>query len=605
MNASTWSTSTLIAALLALAVLLGSARMLWRLRGQSTAARPRAWRTVVLLLAQAAGAILLYFTLFPPPVARQAGTLVVLTSRSGEVGAHERTGDHVVALPEAFGHDAAEVSNEAERVPDLATALRRYPASERIRVLGAGLVARDRDVVQGRALEFLPASLPRGLVELQAPRQTPAGRQFRIAGRGERLQGGAAELLDPAGRRADRVVLGDDGRFQLHGTARDAGLVSYRLRLLDARARAVDDVVVALEVTPARSLRVLVLAGAPNPELKYLRRWALDAGMRLDTRISLGAGLQIGSASVGLDAGSLAKLDLVVLDERSWRALGAGQRAALSAAVDRGLGLLLRLSGPMTGADRERLRALGFSATAKRASRETRLGGGFVRAGDAVDTLPTVTRSTLRIAAADGVVLLEDAAGTPLAAWRARGRGRIGISTLGDTYRLVLAGRSDAHGEVWSRVFTTLARAGGARSDAVIDASLPEQRSVICGIGERARVETQDGRAVALRVDPASGAAHCAGFWPQTSGWHLLRDGTSAIAFHIRDATSAPGLQAQALRDATRLLAEGSPASAGNQRATQPGPRWPWFLAWLLLSTAAWWFERSRAGVPQRSAQGG
>jgi hypothetical protein len=28
----------------------------------------------------------------------------------------------------------------------------------------------------------------------------------------------------------------------------------------------------------------------------------------------------------------------------------------------------------------------------------------------------------------------------------------------------------------------------------------------------------------------------------------------------------------------------------------KPGPRWPWLLAWLLLSAALWWLERSRAG---------
>ena len=355
---------------------------------------------------------------------------------------------------------------------------------------------------------------------------------------------------------------------------------------------------VPLEVVPARALRVLVLAGAPNAELKYLRRWALDTGMKLDTRISLGAGLQVGTAPVGFDAATLGRFDLVVLDERSWRALGAGQRAALSAAIDRGLGLLLRLTAPITASDRERLRALGFSAVAAGTARETRLGDGFVRAGDAVDALPTLTRSALRIAANDGVVLLDDAAGTPLTVWRARGRGRIGVSTLGDSYRLVLAGRGDAHGEVWGRAFTTLARPGAARAEVDIDAAAPHQRTILCGIGARARVASADGQQVALRIDPASGPRHCAGFWPNTAGWHALRDGGRAIPFYVRDATSTPGLSAQALRDATQALVAGSPTRGGTLQATQPGPRWPWFLAWLLLTTAAWWFERSRLGQP-------
>ena len=45
-----------IALLLALAVLLGSARMLWRWRSPSATAQPQAWRAAFLLLAQAASA---------------------------------------------------------------------------------------------------------------------------------------------------------------------------------------------------------------------------------------------------------------------------------------------------------------------------------------------------------------------------------------------------------------------------------------------------------------------------------------------------------------------------------------------------------------------
>lgn len=597
-----------VAGVLVLAVLLGSARALRLQRRQAAASRPRAWRTGVLLLAQAASAMLLYCVLFPPAVTREAGTLVVLTARAGEVPGRVTPGDRVVALPEAGAE--ADSRPGAVRVPDLASALRRYPATQRIRVVGAGLVARDREAVRGRALDFRAAPLPPGLATLQSPTQVPAGRRFAVAGRGVELPGGSAELRDPAGRRVDRSRLDDDGRFELHATTRDAGLASYRLQLRDAHGQVAADVPVPLEVTPARSLKVLVLAGAPNPELKFLRRWALDAGNELDTRISLGAGLQIGTAPAGFDAAALDRLDLLVLDDRSWRALGAGQRATLAAAIDRGLGLLLRLAGPLNGADRSRLAALGFTATALDPARETRLGGGFVGADDAADALPTLTR-TLRLAAADGVPLLADAAGTPLAIWLAHGRGRVGVSTLTDSYRLVLAGRSDVHGEVWSDAFTTLARPRAAGVEITIDAAPPHQRSVICGIGEDAGVTMPGGGSVTLHIDPASGATRCAGFWAEAGGWHQLRDGDRTRPFHVREAAVAPGLAAHALREATQALVAARPAADGKARpepdarhAVQPGPRWPWFLGWLLLTTAAWWLERARRGVPRSPAAG-
>ncbi len=604
----------LVAIVLALAVLLGSTRMLWRRRGQDAAMRPRAWRTAALLLAQLAGATLLYFVLFPPPVAHEPGTLVVLTARASEVPMQESRGARVVALPEA-GDDAGA---NAERVPDLATALRRYPATQRIHVLGAGLVARDRDAARGHTVDFDAAPLPRGLTELHSPTRVPAGRRFAVTGRGLKLQGGSAELLDPAGRRVDSAPLDDDGRFELHATTRNAGLASYRLRLRDADAQVVDDVAVPLQVTATRSLRVLVLAGAPNAELKFLRRWALDAGAQLDTRISLGAGLRIGTPPLGFDAAVLDGLDLLLLDDRSWRALDSSQRAALTAAIDRGLGLLLRLTGTLNDADRERLQAFGFTASTEGPARETRLGGGFVRAGDVADALPTLTRSALRIASTDGVALLADAAGTPLTVWRAHGRGRIGVSTLNDSYRLVLAGHGDVHGEVWSDAFTTLARPVAEGFGVTIDAAAPHHRSVICGIGEGASVAMPDGSSVALHIDPASGTDRCAGFWAETAGRHRLDHDDRTMLFHVRNAGNAPGLVAYALHRSTQAMVAGSSTMGSKEHASehaiqaavqqpiqqpdQSGPRWPWFLAWLLLSTLAWWFERTRLGLsrPQK-----
>ena len=37
-----------------------------------------------------------------------------------------------------------------------------------------------------------------------------------------------------------------------------------------------------------------------------------------------------------------------------------------------------------------------------------------------------------------------------------------------------------------------------------------------------------------------------------------------------------------------------SPATVAEARSTTAaGPRWPWFLAWLLAAAALWWLERA------------
>lgn len=587
-----------IALLLALAVLLASARLLWRWRSPAAATQPQAWRAIFVLLAQAASAMLLYFTLFPPSRPLPAGTLTVLTARASEVSSVASQG-RVVALPEAAAAGARWTG--AERVPDLATALRRYPATRTLHVVGAGLEPRDRDSASMLALRFHPAALPAGLIELQLPDDVAAGRAFQLRGRAHGLQGGQAELLDPAGQRVARTPLDQAGVFNLHASTRSAGLANFSLRLRSANGNVAETVPVPLQVLPARRLRALALAGAPDAELKFLRRWALDAGIDLDVRIELGAGMRIASPRTGLDAASLDKLDLLLLDERSWRGLGAGQRAAVLGAVERGLGLLLRLSAGASANDRAALRTLGFTGNAV-PPREVRLGAGFVRSGDAVDALPPILRSPVQPVAADGVVALADAAGTPLATWRARGRGRIGVAGFDDTYRLALAGRRDAHGEVWSRLATLLSRAEPRRETPRIETEAPGLRSVVCGVSKDAVVVAPDGTQTPLLVDPGTGSAACAGYWSKQAGWHLLRDGATATPFHVPTATQTPALRAQALRQATQALAGASSAARDAATVRAPGPRWPWFISWLLLSAVLWWLERSRHGLRARAA---
>ncbi len=586
--------ATAIAWALAFAVLAASARMLWRIHRRARGDRPRVARVAALLLLQAGSAALLYFVLFPPATTGEAGTLVVATGHADRARTGRLPpGDHFVAMPEAPALPGA------ERMPDLATALRRYPATTRIRVLGAGLVARDRDAARGHALDFRPAPLPRGLVALWPPRQVQSGRYFELAGRVEGVRGGTLELLDPGGVRVDFAQLADDGRFRLAGRARSAGLASWRLRLRDGGNTPIEQVELPLYVEPGAAPRVLLLAGAPNPEWKYLRRWASDTGVQLQSRISLGAGMQIGDAPAVPDADGLGEYDLVVLDQRAWRSLGDARRAALDKAVHGGLGLLLRLPDALEGADRARLRRLGFTATPAVAARTIDLPDAFAPRIDGDRKLPALTHAPLRVAAADGSPLLDDAGGTPLALWRAQGTGRIGVAMFDDSFRLVLGGHDDAYGALWSRLFSTLARAHAQPSPDIELDPRSGQRAVLCGLHDHATVDSPNGRSVALRIDPASGPRRCAGLWPQASGWHVLRDGDRRTPFYVRAPGDAPGLRAAALREATQQLAA-TDAPAGMTRPTPrrvPGPRWPWFLGWLSLAAALWWLERARRGA--------
>ncbi len=618
----------LLAGLLIVAVVLAWTRLLWWQRKAPTESRARGWRVSLLLALQPICATLLYFTLLPPTAPTEAGTLVVATAQATSSQLVQQPGDSLIALPEA------PALTGVDRTPDLAAALRRHPGTQRLRIVGAGLEARDREAVRGMSLSFQPLVLPHGLIRLNSPARVAPGAAFTVGGQANGIENGWVELIDPAGQRTDISALTKAGDFTLQGSARVPGLVLFTLRLRDAQRKLLEEVEVPLWTAADPAPRLLLLAGAPGPEVKYLRRWASDAGLSLHTQLGVGGGVELGDAPIALNAASLQRFDLVILDDRSWAALGANERAALLAAVRGGLGVLLRVTGALPESTRRQWRALGLSVSggadstpmqlavedADEEALRARRGAGTRDAmpmteGEASD--PTdLTRRSVQINAVDATPLLLDGKGNVLASWRAEGRGRIAVWTLTDSFRLTLTGHAERYGELWGEALATLARPQSGSTPHIDPQPREQQRIALCGLGDQPRVIAPGGNTTTLLSDPVTGNSRCAAYWPRQPGWHQLLQTDAVVEgdaeteesqwpFFVYAKDTAPGLHAAELREATLQLVGTPRDTADGTKTDNPpgrrGPSWPWFLAWLASAALLWWLERARmgkAGVP-------
>jgi len=574
---------------IATAVVLGLAALAASLRLLRQPAGARGWRRVVLLALQPACALLLYFVLYPPSRTVEGGTLVVLSGGAALPGASAPPGEALVALPEAGP------ATGAVPVPDLASALRQRPGTARLRVIGQGLPARDRDAVAGLPLQFVAAPPVPGLVRLSTPAPVAPGNDFRVQGEVAGVRSARVELLDPAGRRMDASAVDAHGRFTLQGQARIAGEVLFAVRVLDAAGSERERQPLPLQVIEPAALRVWIMAGAPQPEWKYLRRWAADAELSLQTQIAVGNGLQLGDAPLPVDAATLDRFDLLWLDQRALATLSRAQRETVLAAVRRGLGVLVRLDGPADAGLRQALTQFGLPLRggdgsvplAAAPSTEAEAGAALNRR----DYLPTTALA----------VLASDAQARPYAWWRAAGAGRIGVTTLTDSYRLPLAGDAAGHGRRWSEVVATLARASrrGPASVALPTLAWAGERMALCGVGENAQVLDPAAHAHRLQRDTATGDPACAAYWPQQAGWHVLAQGEQRQAFYVRDPSQARAWYAHDQAGATARLVRAAPAGPIAQAPALPGSRWPAWWAFVLLAAAGWWLER-----PRRAAAG-
>lgn len=569
----------LVAILLAIAVVAAWLR-LWSWQRRASSRSPW-WRVAALAALQPALAGALYLTLFAPSQPVAAGTLVIATEgaprliRSGK-------GESVVALPEAGAVSGA------QREPDLATALRRHPAAAAIRIVGSGLVARDRPAAARVTIAYAAPSVPRGLVALVPPGPVAPGARFTVLAR---IEGGAsATLVDPAGRIVDTARPGADGNVVLHGVARVAGDALFGLRLTGG-----DTVPVPVVTVAAAPARAVILAGAPGPEVKFLRRWAADAGLTSQAQLAVGGGLALGEAPT-----NFAGYDLAVLDDRSWAALGGGARADLMRAVRGGMGLIVRLIGPVSrnwqvaglatggGANIVPLRLP--PAAPSQAVLDARRGPGSRDAPASfaapLDEVPELNRVATTI---DGIPLLRDARGTPFAAWRNVGRGRVAIVSLVDSFALVTSGNGDAYADLWSTLATTIGRAGPSGPGPVsTPLAWAGQRMTVCDIPAAATAVAPDGTTIPLLVDPS--ARGCAGYWPRLPGWHRI----AGVLRYVHAANALPQVRAAERRDATLALVGDRAVAIAAGQGGDPAPSWRWFLLFLAVAAVTWWLERRR-----------
>lgn len=585
------------------AITIGAAVALIRLglwwHAAPVAARGPTWRFPVLIALNIAAAALLYLTLDPPDVGLRSGRLVVLTTGAAADPARE-TGDILVVFPEGPS------DGPADRVPDLATALRRHPEVRRIQVLGGGLTARDREAID-RPIDYLaPPAPPRGLTALTFPQPVAPGGPFIVSGSVGAVASGTIELVDPAGAMVARAPVASGGRFALSGAARAAGLALFDLHLKDAQGQVIERINVPVDTRGQPVPRVQVLAGAPGPETRFLRRWAEEAGIDLSVQLSLGAGVTLTAAPAPVTADSLSEIDLLVIDERRWEALSAGERGAVRAAVAGGMGLLLRPTGPLSDATRRDWAALGASLSGGENTRPLVLDGAEAEnppappSGEAAnaDTTPPLelTRRDFQHGGVDAVTLLTDADGVALASWRPYGAGRVGVWIVADSYGLVLTGQGDRYSELWSRMFGALGRPEGEDGAVLRGIARAGERATLCGVIEGSQVIAPDGRRTTPVIDPRAGPGPCAAFWPTHSGWHTVNAGErgdSVVYVHPAEAT--PSLIATERRQATLdLTASLRAADAGAGSREGPGSPWPWFLGLLVVMGGLWWLERYR-----------
>ncbi len=534
------------------------------------------------IVLQGVAVILLGLTLFPPLRQRDfdASTLVLLTPGI--------TPQQLATLPDdrpVVALSGVAAPGSVESAPDLGTALRRHPQIRRLHIIGNGLPARDHDAVDGFPLQFDPAPPGAGLDRLERPGILAPGQLWRVSGRVLGLAGGHVELRDPAGTRLAAQELDEDGEFNLAATTRLPGKILHTLDVFDPAGQRVDGATIPVITRAPVPLRGMLFAAAPSPELKFLRRWAIDAGIRLDSHIGLGADIALREGEAELAATALRDSDLVIFDERAWGALTAAEKSRLLDAVRDGLGLLLRITGEIPDEPARDWANFGISLRPRDGLPSVHV----AHVASADDPPIALQLQALDVEGRTLAPVLRADDGTPLAWMQPFGRGRIVVWRLADSHRLMLGGARSSYENLWSTAMSAVSRPIAEHAAKLSTNARVDLRSILCDLDAISVVEDPTGHVVPLLPD----AQGCASWWPALPGWHTLRSAETFLPVHVEAADATPRLQAGETRRATARLV--SPVATRAPPATHPRPmpRSPFFLAFLALVARLWWHEKA------------
>ncbi|HEV8240067.1 MAG TPA: hypothetical protein VGS57_11920, partial [Thermoanaerobaculia bacterium] len=572
--------------------------------------------------------------------------LLTSGATTAELGAAAAAGAPVWAIPSAAGEPAPPAG--AAELPDAASLARLHPEVSRLRVVGYGLAPWELAELPLAVAASSPPPLPFGITRVVWPRRVLAGETVEVGGLaagipasgatvrlvgpaiGEvslRLAGASARevpaspaaeaheestrLADAADESPTRVA--DQAPFRLRVEPRGPGHHLFELRLEASGHRAsVEqlDVEVVSEAPPA----VLWLDAAPTVEGREVKRWLAAAGVPFAWRAQVSRGIArdevAGTPPLPrgpLTAALLDRFDLVVVDARALAGLGAGERAALAAAVrEKGVGLLLR-AGDSTLPS---ALGVGFPTRALPGGGELAARLDFGGGESAPLALPARELAPAEIHAP----LVADRAGRTLAAWRPLGAGAVGVSLVNDTWRWVLAGRGNDHRHYWRRVVAALARRTPpqARWEAAPGPLLVDSPITLTLAGgatppSAARIAAPSRNVVTipLRQDAEEPTRWSTTFWPREPGWHSVGEGAAATSFWV-----APGnhwttwrLAARQEATAARIATPPSAAHVAEPvRRRVPIPRWPLFLLLLAALATLWADEQFGARISDRAA---
>jgi hypothetical protein len=488
-------------------------------------------------------------------------------------------------------------------IPDLSYYLQSHPEINVVQVAGYGLSSRELNAVKDYSYHFEPADQPGGIIACNWPQTIRKTARLRVQGIYNNTKDESVRIvLAGTGSRLDSVTIKakTKGRFSLESTAGHLGKAVYTVLALQG-TDTLEKQKLPVIITEAKKIRILVLSSFPDFEYKFLKNWLFDHNYEVvfRTRISKDKfstdQLNTSINADELNTGTLSRFDGVIADEEELAKLNTPEAGALNAAINQGLGLLIRIVEEKTSSSFARK----FTIVLHTDSLVKMTVPHFA---DETNNLQAIASVPLRVQLQpQQQALLKDKAGRVLMATGLSGGGKIVVSTVASTYTWMLSGQRDDYAKFWSRSINNTIRKQEQGQNWQTEPGLPVKAQQVklvlqAAAGPRPPVVTV-GKEKLLSVQndvlPYSWRSI---FWPEESGWNTLTLPESKRDFlFVYENNDWTSLKNQELLQQNILFAKNSVQKSHNEKLESENYKkevshW-WFLTIFLISVTYLWFE--------------
>ena len=445
-----------------------------------------------------------------------------------------------------FSTDLAitEKDNKVKYINDITYFLTSKPDYQTLHIFGYGLESDELKSLKTKNLIFHPAALKNGVSSISWTENIRSGEQLLVQGKYNNTTGPEVKLiLQGLGTNLDSVIIRKEtwNNFELKCTPKHLDKAVYSLTVI-ADKDTLSREKLPIIVKERESIRILILASAPDFENKFLKNWLAQQGYSLSVRTSISTAKYstefLNSKKNDLNRINttlLTNFDILIGDRSELSRLSTLENQAIQSQINKGMWLIIKAdaSEPGNGFYRN---AFPIRENKQVIPKTLKLNW---EKHSALKAILQGSSSIEILGQAGTQSLVKNERGNILTSSKLFGKGKILLTVINDSYTWMLGNQEEDYSSFWSYILQKAARKKENPESLAVH-SLPVINK---DMGIEIQTETGNkshfqikGEKLAFKQHSLMSFQETGSFWPSERGWQSFQfENTDSNWFYVFD----------------------------------------------------------------------